>query len=157
LTRKIRNSIGRAIALALAALIIPAPAKAQGAAATAGRIKTSSGRALIVRDGRELAATPGTAVLQGDVLRTGSNGQLSVMLRDNSRLSLAAGTEVAVREFAFSPAEGRLAMFLRAAYGVMAFISGRIAQLSPDSVRIETPKLVVAMRGVHVLFKADPL
>jgi hypothetical protein len=48
----------------------------------------------------------------------------------------------------FAPAEGRMGLVLKVVRGVMAYVSGRIAKLSPDSIRLETPRrAVVGVRG----------
>jgi hypothetical protein len=94
-------------------------------------------------------------VFPADVLRTGADGGLTVMLQDNSRLAIGADSEIAMAQFDFSPAEGRLGLVLRVARGVLSFVSGRIAKLSPGSVRIETPTMVIGVRGTHALVKVD--
>ena len=47
----------------------------------------------------------------------------------------------------FAPADGRMGLVLKVVRGVMAYVSGRIAKLSPDSIRLETPAAVVGVRG----------
>jgi len=41
------------------------------------------------------------------------------------------------------------------ARGVMAFVSGSIAKLSPDAVRIETPVAILGVRGTQFLAKVE--
>jgi hypothetical protein len=133
----------------------PALAFGQETSQSAGRVKLVSGSASIVRGGQTVPASLGTVVLQGDVLRTGPGGQMSVILHDNTRLSLGAGSEIALAEFQFAPAESRLALVLRLVQGAMSYVSGRIAKLAPGNVRIETPTLVIGVRGTHALIKVD--
>jgi hypothetical protein len=123
--------------------------------AYAGRIKSSSGAAAIVRAGRARPAGVGDMLFQSDAIRTGADGQVSVMLQDNTRLSIGPGSEIALVEFQFAPADGRLALLLRVAQGVLSYVSGRIAKLAPASVKIETPKLVIGVRGTHALIKVE--
>jgi hypothetical protein len=49
--------------------------------------------------------------------------------------------------FEFAPADGRFGLVLKFVRGVAAYVSGRIAKLSPDSVRLETPAAIVGVRG----------
>ena len=129
-----------------------APAFGQEAA---GRIKVVSGEAFIVR-GRELIpAQAGQAVFQADSLRTGADGRIGVSLKDDTRLSLGPDTEISLQEFAFAPAEGTMSLVLRMVRGALSFVSGRIAKLSPSSVRIETPSSVIAVRGTHALIHVE--
>ena len=132
-------------------------ASSQGYAQTsgAGRIKAASGDASIVRQGQVIPAQVGAVVHESDVLRTGSDGRLAVMLKDESRLSLGPQSELALARFTYAPSEGRLALVLKMARGVLAYVSGRIAKLMPESVQLETPTSVIGVRGTHVLLKVD--
>lgn len=117
----------------------------------AGYLKIVSGVALIIRGGAEMPARPGDAVYQRDGLRTGSNGRLGVTLKDDTRVSLGPNTEIGLSEFKFSPAKGELGLVMKLLRGVAAFVTGRIGELRPDAVRIETPATVVGVRGTHIV------
>jgi hypothetical protein len=75
---------------------------------TVGSIKTVEGSAVIVRSGSLLEAHPEILLQCGDVFRTGENGRLGVILRDDTLLSLGGDTEMNIEEFAFAPGEDRL-------------------------------------------------
>lgn len=117
----------------------------------AGYLKIVSGVALIIRGGAEVPARPGDAVYQRDGLRTGSDGRLGVTLKDDTRVSLGPNTEIGLSEFKFSPAAGEVGLVLKLLRGVAALVTGRIGELRPDAVRIETPATVVGVRGTHVV------
>ena len=140
------------VALALAATAAPAFAQQPTAA---GRIKVASGSAFIVRAGAQVAARPGESIFESDVLRTGNDGRLGVTLKDDTRLSLGPASEVRVDKFVYAPSEGNLALALKVVRGVAAYVSGRIAKLSPDAVRLETPAAIVGVRGTTLVIKAD--
>ena len=59
----------------------------------------------------------GAEVFQADLVRTGADGRLAVMFKDESRVSLGPNSELALTAFAFSPSDGRLALGLRLARG----------------------------------------
>jgi hypothetical protein len=80
---------------------------------------------------------------------------MGVVLRDDTKLSLGPESEIQISSFAFAPAEGRLALVAKFAHGVLAFVSGRIAKLSPDAVRIETPVAILGVRGTQFLAKVE--
>lgn len=145
---------GSAAALALWLLLAAAPLSAQSPDA-AGRVKAAVGAASIVRNGQAGPATVGEVVYASDVLRTGPDGQLAVMLKDESRLSIGPDSELALATFAYAPAESRLALVLRLTRGALAFVSGRIAKLMPEAVRLETPTSVIGVRGTHALVKVE--
>jgi hypothetical protein len=100
-------------------------------------------------------ATVGAEVYEADVLRTGADGRLSVMLRDESRLSLGASSELALTRFAYAPQDQQLGLGVRLARGVLSYVSGLIAKLAPDTVRLQTPTSIIGVRGTHVLVRAE--
>lgn len=145
----------RAFLGALVLVGAPAAAPAQPTAPAAGRIKVVAGDASVVRGGQVTAAAVGDQVFETDVLRTGPDGRLGLMLRDESRVSLGPNSELALTRFAFSPAERQLGLGLRLARGVLSYVSGLIATLAPESVRLQTPTSIIGVRGTHVLVRAE--
>jgi hypothetical protein len=144
-----RTSIG-----VIAILLVAAPALAQQPAA-AGRVKIATGQAYIVRADQQIAAQPGQLVYESDSLRTGSDGTIGVTLKDDTRVSLGPASEVRVAKFSYGSADGSLALVLKVMHGVTAYVSGRIAKLAPDSVRLETPSAIVGVRGTSLVIRAD--
>jgi len=147
---KLRPFVG-----ALAALLAAAPGFAQQPEA-AGRIKVVSGSAFIIRGGEQVAAQAGQMVFQADVLRTGADGRIGVTLEDETRISLGPASEARLDRFVFKPADGLLGLVLRVSRGVAAYVSGRIAKLAPDSIRLETPAAIVGIRGTTVAIRVLP-
>jgi len=144
-----RTSIG-----VIAVLLVAAPALAQQPTA-AGRVKIATGQAFIVRADQQIAAQPGQLVYESDSLRTGSDGTIGVTLKDDTRVSLGPASEVKVAKFSYGSADGSLALVLKVMRGVTAYVSGRIAKLAPDSVRLETPSAIVGVRGTSLVIRAD--
>ena len=86
-------------------------------------------------------------------MKTGPDGRLGITLKDDTRVSLGAGSEMRVSRFAYAPAEGRLGLVLSVFGGAVAYGSGRIAKLSPDSIRLETPAAVMGVRGTTLALR----
>jgi hypothetical protein len=137
----------------LALVVATASVSAQAQNGEAGRIKVSSGSAFIVRGGALLPAQAGQVIFEADGLRTGADGRLGVTLKDDTRISLGPASEVRVDQFVYAPAEARLGLVLKVVRGVMAYVSGRIAKLSPDAIRLETPAAVVGVRGTTLALR----
>jgi hypothetical protein len=78
-----------------------------------------------------------------------------VVLRDDTRVSLGPETEIRIDRFLFAPATGQLAQVLKMARGVAAYVSGKIAKLSPDAARVETPVAIVGVRGTRFAAKLE--
>jgi hypothetical protein len=121
----------------------------------AGHIKTSSGAAYIVRNNASVAARPGAAVFETDTLRTGTDGSVGLTLKDDTRLSLGPDSEVRLERYVYAPGTGGFAMVLKFARGVAAYVSGRMAKLAPDSIRLETPSAIVGVRGTTVAIRVE--
>ena len=118
--------------------------------AAAGHIKVVTGSAFIVRQNTTLPAKPGDAVYAIDTLKTDADGTLGMTLMDDTRLSLGPSSEVRLERYVFAPAEGGLGMVLNFVRGVAAYVSGRMAKLAPDAIRLETPAAIVGVRGTTV-------
>ena len=133
-----------------AALTTTAPAAFAQAPPIAGRIKTMSGSVFVVRGQGQEPARLGQPLLETDTLRTGSDGRVGLMLKDETRVSLGPDSEMRVDVFRFQPAQGGLGLVLQFVRWVAAYTSGRIAKLAPDAVRLETPAAIVGVRGTTI-------
>jgi hypothetical protein len=142
-----------AIVLALAAAVTPALGQSLP---PAGRIKVVSGSAFVVRQGQEIPAQVGQLIFEGDGLRTAADGRLGATMNDETRLSLGPASEIRINQFQYAPGEGRLGFVLGIVRGVVAYVSGRIAKLSPDSIRLETPSAIVGVRGTRMAISVKP-
>jgi hypothetical protein len=141
------------VVVAVCALLLAGPAAAEPVAA--GRVKTVSGTAVIVRAGHEVPVQAGHQVFESDHVRTGAGGRVGLMLRDDTRVSIGPHSEVRVDTFRYAPAEGHLALALRFVQGVAVYVSGRIAKLAPDAVRLETPAAIVGVRGTTLALRVE--
>lgn len=121
----------------------------------AGVVKTLAGEATIERAGRTLRPRGGDPVCDADVLRTGADGRLGVTFEDDTRVSLAPGSAMRVARVRYAPAQGRVEMVLQFLRGAAGYVSGRIAKLAPDAVRLETPNAIVGVRGTTVFIEVD--
>ena len=141
--------MGRTLRLwvvACACITAAAPAFAQQPS-PAGRIKVVAGDAVIVRGTSTVPAQNGAAVYQSDGLRTGKDGRVGITLSDDTQVSIGPGSEVRLDSFVYDPGQGQLALVLKFIRGTAAYVSGQIAKLAPDAVRLETPAAIVGVRG----------
>ena len=149
-----RTTFAAVLLIALSFLAGSLPASAQE---IIGVVRNAAGEATITREGYVLPASEGAKLFAGDTLSTGSDGSLGVILRDDSTLSLGPGSSFVIRKFLFSPAEEKFGLLVRITRGTMAYLSGLIGKLSPESVRFETPTASIGVRGTHFAVKAsDP-
>jgi len=121
----------------------------------AGSVKLVKGDVIIIHNGENVKAESGWRLFQDDTLKTGSDGSMGVIFRDNSTLSLGPDTTIVIDEFIFSPIEGKLGMVNRMAKGTAVFLSGEITKLSPEAVKFETPLATIGIRGTRFMVKVD--
>jgi len=143
----------RACGGCLIVLMLSTATVAGQTATPAGHIKIVVAPAYIVRQSTMIAAKPGDPVFATDTLKTQANGAIGVTLADDTRVSLGPDSEMRLELYVFAPADGALGMVLNFVRGVAAYVSGRMAKLAPDSVRLETPAAIVGVRGTTVAIK----
>ena len=135
--------------------IFPIALMAADPGAVIGAVKSAQGTAVVHRGSQDIPGQEGMHLLLHDVLRTSSNGRIGAILQDGTRLSLGSNTEVKIDDFVYQPVDGKFALLLRMAQGAMSYLSGKIAQFSPESVKVETPVGVVGLRGTHLAISLD--
>lgn len=121
----------------------------------AGYLKTARGEACIVRHNEIIPAAAGDRIFNNDTLRTGTDGSLGITFMDDTVMSMGPDSEVVLKDFEFSPAEGRMSIFTRMIKGTVVYLSGIIAQLSPEAVRFETPSAHIGFMGTRFAVKVE--
>ncbi|HJU42145.1 MAG TPA: FecR domain-containing protein [Vicinamibacterales bacterium] len=143
------------VAVLVLVCAVATPAAAQERP-VAGRIKVSTGAAFVVRDGAQIPAQVGQVVFETDGVRTGADGKIGVTLNDDTRLSLGPNSELKLERFTYAPAERGFGLVLRFVRGAATYVSGRIAKLAPDSIRLETPAAIIGVRGTTLAINVLP-
>jgi hypothetical protein len=127
----------------------------KGADVFVGAVKTAKGGAVVRRGAETTAIREGMHLLLNDVLQTSADGLLGVILEDGTRIALGPNTELRLDRFVYQPAEGKFGLLLQLGRGVLAYISGKIAQFSPGSVSVTTPVGVIGLRGTSFAVSID--
>ena len=120
-----------------------------------GIVKSVVGEVEIARGDRILKAEPNLKLFEGDTVQTGPNGKAGLILEDDTVISMGFNSKIAIKSFMFQPDEKKLSFIARIFQGTVSFLSGRITELAPNQVRIETPHATVGTRGTHVLIRVD--
>ncbi len=145
----------RGISGAVILLVAGAIASAHAAEAFVGSIKTVQGSTFVQRASKSVPATEGMHLLAQDVLHTGADGRLAFILRDGTRISLGANSEMKLDQLVYEPAQNKYALVLDLAKGIMAYVSGKIAKFSPESVKLQTPVGIIGVRGTRFAVALD--
>ncbi len=145
----------RLVVMGMCIILFASGAAFADSQAVVARVKTVSGEALVARQGKVLAVKLEENLYKGDTLRTGPDSSLGITFKDNTTFSLGPRTEIVIDEFLFNPAQEKLSIVTRMIRGTVAYVSGIIGRLSPQSVRFETPVATVGIRGTKFLVKID--
>ena len=120
-----------------------------------GIVKSLAGDVSILRNGTPIKAAANTRLLKGDLVQTGKDGKVGMIFEDDTVISIGPNSRIVIENFLFQPNEKKLSFIARILQGTVSYLSGQIAKLAPNLVRIETPNATVGLRGTHVLIKVD--
>ena len=130
-------------ALTLLAMAGPATAgpRAGVAAAVRGHVTLDRGR----RVGVELAS--GDPIHLGDVIHTGTQGGLQILLLDETVFTLGPESRMVVDEFVYDPEQRGGQVGVRLLEGVFRFVTGKVARDEPENVELRLPVGSIGIRG----------
>ena len=128
-----------------------AAAGATSAADAIGRIDTVSGKAFVIRvDGTREELGIGSRLYAGDVLETGRDGAIGVLLADETSLSMGSEGRMVLDEMIYDPGTQEGSMSLSVLKGVYTIVSGMVSKTDPDAMVINTPVGSIGIRGTQV-------
>lgn len=135
----------------LACLAMPALAGDDHAAL----VKSVSGDVQVTRQHETFKAISGSELLVSDRVVTAPGASAAIVFRDGTLLTLGSGADILLRDYVFEPKNNKFAFALYLAKGSAIYESGKIGKLSPQSVKVETPKATVGVRGTRFLVEAN--
>ncbi|MBI5591572.1 MAG: FecR domain-containing protein [Deltaproteobacteria bacterium] len=119
-----------------------------------GIVKSVARNVIFIRKGETIPAAVNMKMMVNDVVRTGPDGAIGFILKDDTVISMGPGSELVIDDFSFDPVEKKMSFIARMLHGTISYVSGQIVKLSPESVHFETPVATIGMRGTHFLVKA---
>lgn len=123
-------------------------AQAGPATESIGRIDVINGTVEVVRaDGSKSALQEGDAIFQGDVIETGGDGSVSMVMADDTVFSLDHDGKIAMDEMVYDPTDQSGQMSVSLVKGVFSFVSGGLAKTDPDAMVLTTPVATIGIRG----------
>lgn len=109
------------------------------------------GQVLLARAGD--AAQPvrsGTAILLNDQVTTRADGQLQILLLDETVFTIGPNSAITIDTFVYDPATDAGTVSAAIAKGVFRFVSGRIAHKDPKQMKVKLPSGTIGVRGTVV-------
>lgn len=109
----------------------------------------------IARKDATLGALSGTTLFVSDRVISGTGASANIVFKDGTQLTVGPSTDIQVREFAFEPIQEKYGFFVYLARGAAIYLSGMIARMAPDEVKVGTPTATVGVRGTRFIIEAD--
>src|SRR3954468_3684728 len=97
----------------------------------------------------------GDLVYQGDVVRTGADGRVSINFTDGTSFNLAIIASMTLNEFVYDPNSKSNSTLISLAKGTFTFIAGQVAKTG--DMKIDTPVATMGIRGTtpHIEISDD--
>ena len=115
-----------------------------------GRVLVANGDVALVRAGAAQVLVIGTPLLEGDLIKTGPDGNAQIWFTDNSVVALRSSSEFSIRQYRFDSgtAVGNLAFDL--VKGGLRTLTGLIGKNNrPDAYRVNTRNATIGIRGTQ--------
>ena len=118
-------------------------------------VKSVHGDVNVTRQHQTFKVTSGSTLMVSDRVVTAPGASAAIVFKDGTLLTLGSGADILVRDYVFEPKAGRFSFAVYLARGSAIYESGKIGKLSPQSVKVETPKATVGVRGTRFLIEAN--
>jgi hypothetical protein len=105
--------------------------------------------------GQSGASKVGDLVYQGDVVRTGADGLVSINFDDGTSFNLSKNANMTLNEFVYDPNGKSNSTLIDLSKGAFTFVAGKIAKTG--DMKITTPAATMGIRGTtpHVEISDD--
>ena len=119
------------------------------AAQDIGSVSEVTGGVDILRSGK-LPAEPakvGDKVAQGDIVRTKSGGKVQLHFKDDSVLTIAPESRVALNEYVYEPEQNKREASIKIFQGLVHTVVNKIMKKETPDFTVETQTAVIGVRG----------
>ena len=120
-----------------------------------GDISELNGQAQIVRD-QPYDAELQFSIQQNDEAIT-NNGRMAITFLDDSTVRLTEHSQLIVDEYIFDPDPSKSKMTLTFGLGTARFITGNLARIDKQNIKLKTPTANIAIRGTDFTTTVDEL
>ena len=116
-----------------------------------GRVTDLNGEVTVIHaDGTRTTLQLGDAVLLGDILETGLESGIGILLADGASLSMGQDARMVLDEMVYDPATQEGSVALSVMKGIFTIVSGEVAKTDPDAMTIHTPVATIGIRGTQI-------
>ncbi|UWU74072.1 Ig-like domain-containing protein [Bradyrhizobium huanghuaihaiense] len=114
-----------------------------------GHVVKMTGSASIVRNGVTIVANVGDAIYQNDVVQTGSDSTLGLVLDDGTTFNLSASARFMLNELTYDASSTSNSSLMTLVQGAASFVAGQVAKTG--DMRVATPSATIGIRGTAVI------
>ncbi len=140
-----------AVFLCLALAAAPTPPRADQIGVTAALRGAVLRTASLQTDAPIGQMSSGQKVFLGDDIKVGPEGRLQVMLLDETVFTLGANSVMRIDEFVYDPGQENTARLTTSIKGgAFRFVSGQVARLNSDAMKVNLPAATIGVRGTSV-------
>lgn len=125
------------------------------AGADVALVKRVEGAPTVVRNGESLEAKSGMKLYVTDKVVAGQGASIGIVFNDGTTLSAGPSTELDLSEYVFDPAHSKYAFSMFLKKGTLIYSSGKLGKLSPDSVKLNTPRSTIGVRGTRLVLNYE--
>ena len=121
-----------------------------------GFIKSMSGDVILTSTSEiQTKATANMRLNPGDTITTGSKSSAGLIFEDDTVVSMGPNSTMVIENYQFNPAEKQLSFVSRLAKGTFSFITGQLAKLAPQNIKLETPDATLGVRGTKFIVEVQ--
>jgi len=120
----------------------------------AGIVRKAEGAIFVDRQGKLSPLKEGDTLNEQDTVVT-QVGSVGVVMKDDSLMSIGSNSRLTISKFVFEPAEKEYSLVTHLKKGTMVYLSGLIAKLNSNAIRLETSTAVTGVRGTHVAIRVE--
>ncbi len=126
------------------------------AAEPVGIFKSASGGVELIRsDKTTVTPKAGDRFFESDMIKTAPKASAGVIFNDNTLVSIGQNSEFVVKEYIFKPSDKQGSFTGRLDKGTMACMTGLIAKMNPNSMKIESKTATIGIRGTYFVVEAE--
>lgn len=121
-----------------------------------GTFKSVQGEVTVVNGEARRAAIVGAGLHEAERVLTGADGMTSLVLKDGTVLSLGNNSTFDLSKFQFDSTTHEGNVLVSLLHGSMRMVTGLIAKLKPEDVKVVTPTTVIGVRGTDFIVEVKP-
>ena len=122
--------------------------RGNSSAPVVARLMQSRGTVTVERETRQVELAQGAPLYATDRVGTGPGGFAVLAFRDDTRLTLNSGTQLALTQYSYDAAQpSRGSMLFKLISGGLRVATGLIGKASPGQVRFQTNTATIGIRG----------